>query len=264
MKKYLSICKNSFIGGLVYRMHLYFTIAGNILYIILTYFLWTSIYKNSNGTLNGMTFEQTFLYLALAASIGCLFQTFVEYDIGRNILSGNIIKDLTKPMDYQLFTLAGVIGFAFNNLLIITVPSIVIISIIAGSHIPVGINLVFFVLAVIFSFLITFAIDYIIGLFSFYTESIWGLANTKNVIVLLLSGAAIPLNFYPAAVRRVVEFLPFQAIYNTPMTILLSRDLGFSDYLYFFANQLFWIVALIALSRLFFRKAIKVVTVNGG
>ncbi len=264
MTKYLTMCKNSLMCGLIYRMHFFLTVFGNILYIILTYFLWTSIYKNSDGVLNGMTFEQTFIYLAIAASIGCFFQTYSEFEISRNILSGNIIKDLTKPMDYQLYNLAGAAGFALNNLVSITIPSMVVIFIIAGSYIPLGINLAFFVLSVILSFLIAFTIDYIIGLLSFYTESIWGVSNTKNVIILLLSGASIPLSFYPQSIKGIIEFLPFQAIYNAPLSILLSINMGVSDYLYYIANQLFWILFFIVVSRLFFRKAIKVLTVNGG
>lgn len=264
MRKYLKISKNNFMSGLVYRVHFFFTVFTNVMYIILTFFLWKSIYKNSSGTLNGMTFEQVFIYLALAASIGCFFQTFTEFRMSRNILSGNIINDLTKPLDYQLYTLFGVIGFGINNLISVTIPSMVIIFIMAGTHIDPGINILFFVVSVVLSFLIAFAIDYIVGLLSFYTESIWGVSNTKAVIVLLLSGAVVPLNFYPHWVRSVVELLPFHAIYNTPLTILLSKDLGLESYIYFVLNQLFWASVLFMLGRLFYRRSIKVVTVNGG
>ncbi|MFZ5988109.1 MAG: ABC transporter permease [Bacillota bacterium] len=264
MRRYLTITKNSTIAGMIYRVHYLFTVFANIMFIVLTYFLWKAIYKNSDGTLNGMTFEEVFIYLALASSITCLFQTWTEYDMSRNILSGAIIRDLTKPLDHQMLTLFGVMGFVANNLVTITLPSMVLIYIIAGSHITLGFNILFFALALFLAFLITFTIDYSIGLVSFYTESIWGVSITKGVIIGILSGAVIPLNFFPGALRSIVELLPFQAIYNTPLTILLSKDMGVENYIYLIVNQIFWVVVLFTFSRLFYRKAVKVITVNGG
>lgn len=263
MRKYLSITKNSVIAGMIYRVHYLFTVFSNVMFIVLIYFLWKAIYKNSE-TLNGMTFEETFIYLALASSITCLFQTWTEFDMSRNIISGAIIRDLTKPLDHQFLTLFGVIGFVVNNLITITLPSMVVIYFIAGPHISLGINLLFFIPALVLAFLIVFTIDYITGLVSFYTESIWGISITKGVIVGALSGAVIPLNFFPESLRNIVQLLPFQAIYNTPLTILLSKDIGVHDYVYFLLNQMFWVAVLFAVSRLFYNKAVKVITVNGG
>lgn len=264
MKKYLTITKSSFIAGLLYKVHFFFQLFGNMTYLILIYFLWRSIFKNSDGTINGMTFEQVFIYLALASSILPIFQTWIEWEMSGSIIRGTIVKDLTKPVDYQLLNLFGALGFALNNLATVTVPSLVIVCIIAGSYINLGANLLVFVAALVLAYLISFAIDYCIGLISFYTESVWGIIVTKEVIILLLSGAVMPLSFFPQNVRSVVEFLPFHAIFNTPLTILISKDLSFQDYIGLILNQAFWVVVLFALGRVFYMKAIKVVTVNGG
>lgn len=264
MKKYLTISKNSFIAGLIYKVHFFFTVFGNIIYIMVIYFLWKSIFKNSGGTINGMTFHEVFIYLALASSLVCLFQTYTEWDMSHFIITGTIIKDLTKPLDHQLLTMFGVIGFALNNLVAITIPSMVVIFLIAGFQITFGINILFFILSLVMAFLITFAIDYSIGLIAFYTESIWGISIAKGVVVALLSGTLIPLSFFPQTFKKIVEFLPFQAIYNTPVSILISKNLELQDYFGYILNQIFWVAVLFLISRLFFKKAIKVITVNGG
>jgi len=114
------------------------------------------------------------------------------------------------------------------------------------------------------AFLISFSIDYIIGLFSFYTESVWGIINTKQVLVLLLSGATIPIDFFPKVIKQFIVMLPFQAIYNLPMMVLTSPDLGVSKYIYFIGVQLTWVFALFITGKLFYSRAIKVITINGG
>ena len=57
---------------------------------------------------------------------------------------------------------------------------------------------------------------------------------------------------------------PFQAIYNLPLTILTSNNTDPSGYFQAIAIQFFWVVVMIILSALFWKKSIKVITVNGG
>ena len=50
-----------------------------------------------------------------------------------------------------------------------------------------------------------------------------GLNMVKECIVLLLSGASIPLAFFPEALRNIVQYLPFRCIYDTPLNVLLQK-----------------------------------------
>jgi ABC-2 type transport system permease protein len=125
-------------------------------------------------------------------------------------------------------------------------------------------NILFFFPLLILAFLISFSINYIVGLFSFYTESIWGIINTKDVLVLLLSGAAIPIDFFPQAIKQFVLLLPFQAIYNLPMVVLTSPDLETGIYIYYIGVQLMWVFTLFMAGKLFYYRASKVITINGG
>ncbi|HMB22621.1 MAG TPA: ABC-2 family transporter protein, partial [Anaerolineales bacterium] len=98
----------------------------------------------------------------------------------------------------------------------------------------------------------------------FYTESIWGISITKEIIVTMLSGALIPLQFFPDAVQKILMWLPFQAIYYTPLTLVAKPNLGWETLLPMLGIQLFWVVALFALTRLFYSQAIKVLRISGG
>src|SRR5205823_5005346 len=123
---------------------------------------------------------------------------------------------------------------------------------------------IFVPFAILMAFMLSFTIDYMVGLTAFYTESIWGLSTTKEVIVTFLSGALVPLAFFPAGAQSVLQWLPFRAIYSIPLTILTNADLGVLDYLGMLGIQLFWVIVLVGASRLWYHKALKVLTVNGG
>jgi ABC-2 type transport system permease protein len=263
LKKYFMLAGNSFMTISIYRFNFIFASVGNIIYIMMIYFLWKSIYKGSYE-INGMTFNQVMVYLTLAASIHCIFSVDLEWKISQKVLEGSIINNIIKPVDLQLQSLFETLGKVMCNLVTVTIPSFFIIAFVFKAEIHAGINILFFFLMLIPAFLISFSINYIVGLFSFYTESIWGIINTKDVLVLLLSGVAIPIDFFPPAIKQFVLLLPFQAIYNVPMVVLTSPDLELDKYIYYIGLQLAWVFTLFVIGKLFYYKASKVITINGG
>lgn len=264
MKKYFTVSAKVFKLITSFRFNFLFSIVSNIIYITVIYFLWGSIYSSGMNQLNGMTFNQVFVYLSLASTIFILFTTWVEWDMSREVIDGSIVMHFIKPVDFQLYKLFVSLGSVLIKLVTITIPSILFILLVFKPDMPFGWNILFFVFSLALAFLIQFNIDYFVGLLCFYTESTWGMSSAKDSIVLLLSGAVVPLAFFPETLRNIVNLLPFQAVYNIPLNILTSRDLSISQYLNSFIIQIIWVVLLFTLNRLFYRKAIKVVTVNGG
>lgn len=264
MKRYWGISKGSILESFVYRGHFVFTLIGNVLYIVLIYFLWGAIYRNSGDSINGMSFNDTFMYLTLATAIYNLMMTWADWDMSRTMVSGNITQQLIKPTNYQMFKLFENFGAAVVNFILLFLPSLVLVVFVFQGRIAMGWNLLFFMISILIAYIINFSLDFMTGCLSFYTESIWGISMTKEVIVLLLSGAVIPLPFFPEAIRQIVEFLPFQAIYNIPLQILINNALEMGQILSYIAIQLTWAVVMSVAGSLFFHKASRVITVNGG
>jgi ABC-2 type transport system permease protein len=263
MKPYLGTVKGMLIAWFIYRFSFFFTLMGNLLYMTLIYFLWKSIYASS-VTIHGMTFNQTFIYLAVAGSLFILFTTGTDWNISNRIIDGSLIVDLLKPVDFQFLTLARTTGYTIFDLVVITVPSLLVLFLGFRADMKLGIGLLFFPIGLILSFLISFAIDFSVGLTSFYTESLWGISMTKTVITSLLSGALIPLPFFPQAAQNILRLLPFQAIYNIPLSMITSPNLGALDYLRALGVQVLWIAILFTFCRWFYQRAFNVLTVSGG
>jgi ABC-2 type transport system permease protein len=264
MNKYFTVTGKVFQVMTVYRFNFIFSMFSNFLYIIIIYFLWNSIYSSGITSLNGLTFNEVFVYLSLASIIFALFTTWVETEMSREVIEGSIVMHLVKPMDMQIYKLFESLGTVLIKLVTITIPSVIFIFIAFKPSIAFGFNLLFFLVSLVLAYIIKFNIDFMVGLLCFYNESSWGMSSAKDSIILLLSGAVIPLSFFPAALRSFVNFLPFQAIYNIPLNVLISKDFGLKQYLTSLIIQLGWIILLFVVNRLFYRKAIKVVIVNGG
>lgn len=262
-RAYRAILRGSMISGLVYRLGFLFTILGNIVYMCVAYFLWQSIYRHSD-TLHGLTFSESFIYVALGSTVFILLKTYSEWIISREINDGRIAVYLTKPLDYQLYWLFNSLGFTLTNLIAITLPTILLLTLVFKVTISAGPGLVLFPLSLAMAFLISYNIDYTIGLMAFYTESTWGLSMTKEIVVTVLAGALLPLQFFPAAIQKVLLWLPFQAIYYTPLTMVSKPDQGWGTFLGMLAVQFAWVVASFVFTRLFYGQAIKVLRVSGG
>lgn len=263
MKAYLANAKAMFMAGLAYRSGFIFTILNNLAYITIAYFLWRSIFQGRE-VLKGLTFDQTFLYVTIASSLIVMLKTWTDWEISFQITQGSIIMSLVKPVNFQWLMMSQSAGFCLINLVSVVVPSLLVLVFVFKVPINNGIGLLFFPIALVFSFILTTTIDYMIGLTSFYTESIWGISTTKEIIIAFLSGSLIPLQFYPEAAQNVLKLLPFQAMYYLPLMMLVEPDKRPADYLTSIGVQVIWVIVFLIVARLFYNRAIKVLRVSGG
>ncbi len=59
-------------------------------------------------------------------------------------------------------------------------------------------------------------------------------------------------------------YLPFQSIYNAPLSLLLDGDPQPQTVLVTLGTQALWCVGMLLLSKLFWKVSLRQITVNGG
>lgn len=265
MRKYWALIRASILESLQFRLSIMVNFIGNLIYIIIVYNLWESIFRSAGSdVINGLTFADTMIYLVLASAMFYAMEVYLVWGTHRDIQSGKIVLNLIKPMGYQAFMYLGSIGQIIFNFITTFIPTFALVYFLSGRGIHLGYNLLYFAVSVFLAIGIHFCIDFFVGTICLYTQSVWGVNIMKEVIVLLLSGAVIPLNFFPEPLKSIVMYLPFQAIYNAPLQQLINPSLSSDDRLISLAVQLFWVMITLVMSRLFWRRSVKVITVNGG
>ena len=265
LKKYMTLTRAGIIEALQFRMSFLIMCVGNLLYLIVTYFLWKAIYASvDTDVVNGMTFTDTLIYLVLATALYGFMEMYLVWDIGRSIQSGKIVLDLLKPMPYRRYLFWSYTGSFVTQFFLTFLPTFIIVAFWTHGAIPLGINLLWFAVSVVFAVMINFSIDFIVGTICLYTESIWGINIMKQVVVLLLSGATVPLAFFPDKLRTIVNFLPFQSIYNAPLSLLLNAHPTAETVCTTLGVQLFWAAAMTLISVAFWNRSVRQITVNGG
>lgn len=265
LKKYLSLTRAGIIESLQFRLSTVVMVIGNLLYLIVVYFLWKSIYALAEtDVVNGMTFTDTLIYLVLATALFNFMEMYVVWEMGRNIQSGKIVLDLLKPMKYRRYLFWSYSGSFVTQFFFTFLPTFIVVSIVTRGAVALGINLLYFAVSVVMAVIINYGIDFIVGTICLYTESIWGINIMKQVIVLLLSGATVPIAFFPEPLKTVVYYMPFQSIYNMPLTLLLDGSPTPEAVITTLGTQLFWCVVITLLGNLFWKISLRQITVNGG
>ncbi len=267
VRKVTALTRAGIIESLQFRLSTAVTLFGNLIYLALVYFLWKAIY-DSSGTdvVNGMTFYDTMIYLILATSIFNFLEMFIVWDMSRAIQSGEIIMHLLKPMKYRKYTFWSYSGSHVILFFLTFIPTFLVVMLVTKGAVPIGWNCLTFVVSLVLALIINFNIEMLVAPICLYTESTWGINIVKETIVLLLSGATIPLAFFPEGFRKVVEYLPFRAVYDIPLSILLKKNGSdtLEGILSLLGIQLAWCIVLTIAGNLFWNHAVKKITVNGG
>jgi ABC-2 type transport system permease protein len=122
---------------------------------------------------------------------------------------------------------------------------------------------VLFACAVLGSFFLMAAINFLIGTCAVRLKSILALIRAKYWLLELLSGLLIPLAFFPEAARKMLAWLPFPHIASTPLQLYLGK-LAPGDAVIMLALQWMWVAALLALGKWWWALSARKMTIHGG
>lgn len=261
--KIIELIKINIKINLAYAVNAWGAFVVTLFQIFVFYYIWMAIYK-FDSVINGVSKDQIVTYIILSRIIYTQITWGFIPRIGRSIHTGSIVMDLLKPMDFQLFMFFERIGDFLAFASMTAVPVLIICSLTLGMKAPSDfMTLVCFMLSLFMAMALSFFVEFCIGLMTFYTNYSWGLQTFQESLVALFSGALIPITFFPGWLKVITNFLPFQQMSYSPVSIYLGIVKGPQVYevLLF---QFVWIVILLLISRLFYSFAIRKITVQGG
>jgi ABC-2 type transport system permease protein len=164
--------------------------------------------------------------------------------LAKSIKTGTLSSDLVRPVPILSYTLASRIG----DRLPVMILSVISVAIGLAVSPEVKLPGVFIAIAAMLcGFAVSVSINILIGTLAFITPEIQGYKNAISHVARFFSGLAIPLAFFPTAVRWYIELLPFAAPISTPIMTLRqgpSRAIGWA-----LLASLVWALALSLLTR---------------
>ncbi len=255
--------KIGFVNMLAFRLRYYTGILTYFINVTVYYFIWRAIYE-SDPTFASLSFSEMLTYISVAWIIRSLYFNNIDVQLSQEIIEGKISSALLKPIDLQSAILARTLGESLFRLIMLTLPSAAVLFAVYRLLLPPSPTAFLqFSLALLGSVLMVSAINFIVGAFAVKMKSILGLLRAKFYIMDLLSGLVVPISLFPSPFREVSEALPFQHIVYTPLMLYLGKLSGFAAW-EALALAWAWVIALIAIGAIFWRRMSRHMTIHGG
>lgn len=267
MKKYVSFLRIKMVNGLQYRTAAYAGIITQFIWGFMEIFLYRAFYE-ANAETFPMTFEALATYIWMQQAFLTMFMVWVwEGDLFRSIENGDIAYELCRPISIYGMWFSQCMASRLSKVSLRCVPILVVAFLLPkpyGITLPAhGGVLLLFLLTMIVGLLDVVAFSMLIYISAFFTIQSNGVRAIVNSIAELLSGAVVPLPFFPDAWRKVVEVLPFAMMQNIPLRVY-NGDISGVEVYQKIALQIFWLCVMVLIGKWMERQAMKRVIVQGG
>jgi ABC-2 type transport system permease protein len=186
------------------------------------------------------------------------------WELGRRVQTGDVATDLQRPLDVQQAELAQDVGRAGYQTLWRAVPQFLLGVLLFELTIPSeAARWLLFALSVALAVVVSFGIRFLVNLWAFWLLDYRGPVTLMIAVNLVLSGAVIPLAFFPEPLDTIARLTPFASILQAPVDIYVGEPLGGSTALVL-ALQASWALALYAAGRLVLASGTRKLVLQGG
>jgi ABC-2 type transport system permease protein len=244
--------------AMIYRSN--FILENLMLFVRLafTLFFWDAVFQ-SNPTVGGYRFTEMLVYFFWIMILDAVSQSTVAYRISAEVTGGRMSNLLLKPVSYFRIIFISDIAVKISRFLFISV----LIVLMFAASVLMKIDLLnalsfspLFLIAMINGVIISFLLNYILGLLSFWTYMVWAILLIYRTLFNTLGGLLFPLSILPAQMFGMIKLLPFYHIVYFPMQFLKSTPSG-SPELTDFIFQYAWIAILFIISRVLLKSGLK-------
>jgi len=265
---YREFTRVGFVNILAFRLRYYTGIITYLINVTVYYFIWRAVYEGSaagsTGSLGGYNLPQMLTYVSVGWIIRSFYWNTIDQEMAYEVIEGKIAMELIKPVSIQWMWLSRAVGESTFRLAMLTAPTAVLIALIFPVQLPASaLHFALFFTAVLGSFLLMGAINFMIGTCAIPLTSILALIRAKYWLIELLSGLLVPLTYFPKALQKISALLPFEHIAYTPLQIYLGKlsPVQAAERLMI---QWAWVAVLLWLGHLWWERATRKITIYGG
>lgn len=253
MRFYLDIIKFNLLEEFAYPLEIIAFIIRKLINLGFLILFW---YVISSTNPDIFSFKQILSYFLISEAVQDLtFTTGGRFgrDIQKKIKSGILSNYLVKPIDTLRFLYASFVG-GRTSVAVYALTTLVI-----GIYIfppKTLLNLLLFPLSLFLTTIAGAGMNIFIGIIGFYSPEAGSIKNVYEHINKILSGALIPLTYFPTLIRQIASLTPFPVFAFFPVSILQANGIT-TDIFIKLGLSAFWAVFLMTTSAASWKKAVR-------
>ena len=230
MGKYWSIFKISFEQEFAYRLNFILWRVRNVFQILLTYFLWSTVFMNPGVQIFGYDRAKILTYVFGIMIVRALVLSARAMDVSGDVARGDLSNYLLKPMSYFKYWFTRDISSKVLNLIFATVEFSLLFVILKPPFLfQSNIVILFaFLITIILAILIYFSLLFIISSIPFWAPELgWGSHFLVTFVMIeAFSGALFPINILPLTLQSIAMASPFPYLIYFPVEVYLGNISG--------------------------------------
>ncbi|MCA9833548.1 MAG: ABC-2 family transporter protein [Thermomicrobiales bacterium] len=236
------------VGSLMYRTQFAVYMVSTVVSIMVGLFIWLRVGESGGDLPVDREFIVTY-YLMLAV-VRTLVSTWHSEFLAQVIRKGELNAWLARPGSYILNLLAN----NFSEKIVKMSTILPMLGVIWWFYrdqfaLPTEISRwLLFIPALVGAFVLEFCLTTTIGSLGFWMDENSGIARSRHVIAMALSGELVPLALYPAWATTFLDIQVFRFTMSFPLEVLLT-DLSSQQLVAGFVLQFAWLVAIVMVCR---------------
>ena len=212
----------------------------------------------------GVVLNDMIAYTILSQITSMLTGSNVMYEINASVQDGSISTRLLLPLGFRAYYfLTNLSENLFWSMYRFLPPVLVAILFFGLRFAFSPQRLGLYCVSVMLAFLINFCYIFTMGLSVIWLKNSFFLENLCGVFYRLLSGAVVPVWFFPRWLNTATGFLPFRYIMFEPISILLGKT-PFDQIPSVLGMQALWAAILYGLMTLVWTMGRKHIMIQGG
>ena len=262
MRLYLEVARRTFRRIATYRSATLAGVFTNTVFGFLLAYVLLAVYRERTEV-GGFDAVDAVTYTFVTQGLLMVLGMFSDTEIADRITTGDVIVDLQRPYDNQAWWAAVNYGKAAYYAIFRGVPPFVVGALVFDLRLPAPGHVPAFVLSAALGVGVAFGWRYLIQLTAFWLLDVRGANQLAWLTAQFLSGAFVPIVFFPEWLETTARILPFTAMLALPVEVWLGRYEG-AELLGVFAIQVLWGAALVLAGRGVLSLAMRRVVVQGG
>jgi ABC-2 type transport system permease protein len=243
----------------VYRLALVSGLVTSAFFGVVRTAVFSALYRH-RPEVAGLARSDVLTYIWLLEGMFAVTWASWIWEFAESVRSGDFAVELLRPGDPYLRLAALDLGRSLNVLLTRLAPVLVVAALLLPLRLPTSPGgIVALSASMVMASMIAFQVRLLFGMTAFWTPDYKAAHSLIVPVLYLASGFVIPTNYFPAALRAVVEASPLFALMMAPVRVAVGQSVAAS-----LAGQVVWLVVLGAGSHALLAVASRRLVVHGG
>jgi ABC-2 type transport system permease protein len=256
---YLALLGAGFRRQTTYRLALAAGLATNAFFGVVRTAVFFALYRERDQVA-GLDVADALTYVWVLEGIFAVVWAPWVWEMAEAIRSGEFLVELLRPGDPYLRLLAFDLGRTLSILVTRTFPTLVVAGLVLDLRLPSTLGrLGLLAASMVLAAVVSFQFRFLFGSAAFWTPDYRSMFMLVFPVLWLASGFVIPVDYFPAGLRQLVEWSPLVPLLMAPVRVATGAPAVPA-----LAGQVAWVLLLLLAGRLVLGAAGRRLVVHGG